>query len=186
MHVQAVAQVRIGQAGLAPALVRQGDHKRHRGIAESDGRGAGNCAGHVGHAVVHDPVYVIDGVGVGRGARGFKATALVDCDVHDGRTRLHGGQLCARYQLGGRSAGHENRTDNHVGLCDQFGGVPGGCVARAEHRAEGIIKIPHPVKRHVQHGHICAHTGRDAGRVGAHNAATDHGYLCRAHAGYAA
>ena len=144
MHVQTGQQVRIIAAGLLPALVGQRQHKGQGRIAQRQRRGAGNRARHVGHAIMHDPVHLIDRVLMRRGARGFKAPALIDGHIHQNRTRLHRGQLRPADQFRGRSPGDQHRTDHHIGVADQIGRVSGAGIDRLELPPEDIVQIAQP------------------------------------------
>ena len=93
VHVETGQQMRIVGTGLLPALVRQCQHERHRRIAQRDGRRAGNRARHVGHAVMHDAVHLVDRVLMCGGLRGLETPALVDGHVHEHRTLFHGRQM---------------------------------------------------------------------------------------------
>lgn len=67
MRVQTVHQVRIYLACALPALIGDVEHMGQRGIAQCNGRRTRNSARHVGHAVVHDAIHLVDGIVVGRG-----------------------------------------------------------------------------------------------------------------------
>ena len=63
---------------LAPTLVGQRECERQSYVVERKGRGAGDRARHVGHAIVNDAVLDVSGIRVRRRARRLSATALID------------------------------------------------------------------------------------------------------------
>ena len=177
MGVQPSGQMRIIGTGFVPALVGQRDHEGHGCIAQGQGRAARHGAGHVGHAIMHDPVDLVDRVLVGRGARCFETTALIDGDIDDHRAGLHRGQLCAADQLGCGRAGDQHGTDHHIGPRDQLGrGIRAG-IARLEHPAIDIIEIAQPGQRAIKHRDIRTHARGDARGLCADDPAADHHHI---------
>ena len=186
MDVQPGEQMRVLGAGAAPSFVGERQHERHRCVAERDGRCPRDSTGHVRDAVVHDSVDFVDRVFMRRCLGGFKATALVDCDVHQRGPRLHHGEIRFADQFRRSRARNEDGTDNHVSGRDHLGNVGPAGVTGPKAGAEYIVKIAHARKRSVEHGHVSAHSRGDPRGMRADNTAADDHDLCRTDTGDAA
>ena len=171
---------------LVPALVRQRLHEGQRRIGQGEGGGAGDRAGHVGHAVMHHAVLYIGRLRMRGGPAAFEAAALVDGDVHQDGARPHAADHLAGDQLGGRRAGDQHRADDQVGVqhlaLDGFGGGEQGGGARAELQVEFL----QPRQGAVDDHHAGLQPDRHARRVGAGYAAAQHHHAAGRHAGHAA
>ena len=146
--VDAAGQSLVVLASLLPALVGQVDHVRHGGVGQSEGRGTGHGAGHVAHGVA-DHFAAVDGVLEGRlvviGSAvlggGFDAAALVDGDVNDGGTGLHGLHHGFGDQFRGQSAGDEDGTHEEVGVLGGGGDVEGVGGQGLDAAAEEVVDL---------------------------------------------
>ncbi len=186
MDIQPGHQVRIVLAGLFPALVGEGQQEGQRGVAKCQGRGARDGARHVGDAVVHDAIDIINRVLVRGGFRGLEAAALIDGDVDKDRTGLHRLELGAGDQFRGCGPRDQDCADHHVGVGDKVGGVASGRIDRLEVASEDIVEIAQARQRAVEDGHVRAHACGNLGSMGADHAAADDDDLAGGHAGHAA
>ncbi len=146
---------------------------REGGIGEGQRGGVGHGGGHICDAVVDDAVELVGGIAVGGRARGFNAAALVNGDVDDDGTFLHGGDHVAGDDFGRCRAGNENAADDEVGLADCAGYVVGVGGEGVEATAEDIVELAEAVEAEVDEGDLGAHAESDFGGVGADDAATD-------------
>ena len=179
------------QAGVAPdrlgdAVVGERDRVGQGRVGEGVGRGDRDRAGHVGDAVVGDPVDLEGRVAVGGRARGLEAAALVDRDVDQHRAGLHQRQLLAPHHVGRAGAVDEHGADHQVGprqhlLDRQRGRVDGRAAA-----AEGDVELAQAVDRAVEDEDVGLHPDRDEGGVHADHAAADHHHVGGGDAGHAA
>ncbi len=112
MDVQPFQKVRIIGAGLFPTLIGQRQHEGHRRVAQSDGRGPGDRAGHVGHAIVHDAVNFVNWILMGGRLRRLETATLVNRHVYQRRARFHRGEIGAFHQLGRSGAGDQHGADH--------------------------------------------------------------------------
>jgi hypothetical protein len=111
---------------------------------------------------------------------------LVDRDIDQNRTGLHGGQHGAAYELRRRGARNEHRANDRIGARNFFGdGVARG-IARHHAAFEHVVKLAETRERTIQHGDLRADACRDHGCVCANNTATDHHDLARRNARHAA
>src|SRR4051794_19340595 len=78
------------------------------GVRQTEGRGVRKGCGHVRDAVMEYTVGVVSWIGVGGRMRGFEASALIDCDVHDDSAGLHQPDHVATDQTGSRGSGNQN------------------------------------------------------------------------------
>ena len=186
VDVQPRQQVLVIGAGLAPALVGQRQHEGHGGNAQRQGRGARHRAGHVGDAIVHHAVNLVDRVLVGGGVAGLETAALINRHIDQRRAGFQQFQLRLGDQLGGSRTGDQHRADDQVGLFGKINGGGGIGVAVLEGVAEHIVKVAQAGDRAVEHRHIRAHPGGHLGGMGADHATAQHQHPGRGHAGHPA
>ena len=117
------------------------------------------------------------------GAAGLDAATLVDGDVHDDRAGLHGGEHRLVDELGGPSAGDEDRADDEVGPLHHALDVARVGVEGLDLAAEDVLEVGHPRVVDVEDGHVGAHADGDGGRVGADDAAAEDGHAAATGAG---
>ena len=91
--IDPLTQPRISAGGGFVPVVRDLQRVRQRGIAQGDRARAADGAGHVGDAVVHHALYHVRRIAVRRRLGRLEASALVDADVYDYRTRFHQAEL---------------------------------------------------------------------------------------------
>ena len=107
-------QARVAARRLGDPEVGEREHVGKRRVGQRVGRGDRHRAGHVGDAVVDDPVDLVGRVAVGGRPRGLEAAALVDRDVDEHRVRLHQRELRAADHVRGAGAVHEHGADHEV------------------------------------------------------------------------
>ena len=117
---------------------------------------------------------------------GLETAALIDGDVDQHRSGLHGLDHGAGDELGRRGAGDEHCADDEVGVANQlFDGVRRrvhGLQLAGEHRGQ----LAQSLDRTVHHGHVGAQTDGHFGRMGAGYAAAQNHDFGGRYAGYAA
>ena len=119
------------------------------------------------------------------GLGGFKATALINGDIHQSCPRLEFAELRAADQLGRCGTGYQYRPDDHIRFAGQFDRVADRSIGRFEHAAKNIVKITQAGKRPVKHCHIGTHAGGNSRGVCPDNAAPDDRDPRRANPGHA-
>ena len=181
MDVQPGQQMRVIGAGLFPALVRQRQQEGQGRSAQGLGRGPRPRAGHVGHAVMHHPVHLVDRVLMRGGPAGLETAALVDRHVDQHRARLHLLQLRPTDQLGGRGTRNQHRADHHVGGPHQLGQSARAGILRHQLAVEDVVQIGKARDRTVKHRHPRPHPDRDPRRGRADHAAADDHHIRRSH-----
>ncbi len=184
--VQTVREVRVGLHRGFRAQLRQLHHEGQGGVVEREGRGAGDRAGHVRHAIMDHAVHLEHRVLVRGGMRRLEAAALVDRDVDQHRTALHRLEHFACDQLRRRCAGTQHRADDEVGVLHRRGDRRLGGIGGLDLAAEEHVELGKPRVRDVIDRHIRAHADRHLRCVDARNAAAEDRDSRRRHAGHAA
>lgn len=118
---------------------------------------------HVAHGVA-DHFAAVDGILEGRlvviGSAvlggGFDAAALVDGDVNDGGTGLHGLHHGFGDQFRGQSAGDEDGTHEEVGVLGGGGDVEGVGGQGLDAAAEEVVDLAQAEEVAVKDGHASA------------------------------
>lgn len=185
LDADAGQETRLALAGAGEALVGNQLHKRIGHVGQGLGGGAGVGPGHVGDAVVNHAFFDVGGLVVGGGAGGFRATALVDGDIHKDAPRAHPFEHRPVNQLGSFGAGNENGPDEKIDIREKLiemslvgeEGVGG---------VHGDIEKTHPFQIHLQDGDIRAQAGGHPGGVDAGSAAADDDDASGEHAGHSA
>ena len=178
--------MRVVQQRAFGALVGEGQGEREGGVAERVGGGARHAAGHVGDAVMHHAAGHISRLGMRGRARGFKAAALVNGDIHGDRAGLHRLHHFFADQFRRLGARNQHAADDQVGLqhmlFNRFFGGEHGVGAAPELRPvalqRGQVVIYDP--------HIGAHADRDVRGVRADHAGAENHDFRRIHPGHAA
>ncbi len=95
----------------------------------------------------------------------LEATALVDRDVDEHRTRTHRGDQVVGDELGSLGAGHQDRADHQVGLADGLLDRERARRDRRDHAGEPGVDLAQLGDVEVEDLHVGAHAARDLGSV---------------------
>ena len=128
---------------------------------------------HIGDAIMHDATQHIGRITVSGGTSGLNAAALIDGDVNDDGTFLHGGNHRFGDNLGCGSARDQHAADEKVRLASSMADVVGVGSESVDAAVEDIVQFAQAVQVHVDDGDFRAHAERDFGGVDANNAAAD-------------
>ena len=120
-----LASAGFSRSAAASALPGELDDVGQGGVGERERGRARHEGGHVGHAVVHDAVDQVDGVGERRRVHRLDAAALVHRDVDDHRALLHRLHRRLRDQDRRARAGDQDGADQEVGALGEAGDVEG-------------------------------------------------------------
>ena len=186
MDIQPGQQMLVVDQRLAPALVRQRQRERQRGIAQRLGGGARHGPRHVGDAVMHHAFLDIGRVGMAGRPAGLQAAALVDGDIHHHRALPHLLHHRPRHQLRRRGTRHQHRADHQVGLDHRRLDRRRGRIQRLNLAAEHDIQLLQPRQRAVEDRHMRPQPHRHHRRMRARNAAADDHHAPRRHPWHAA
>ena len=156
------------------------------GVGEGECAGVGDGGGHVGDAVVDYAVDLVRGIGVGGGAGGFDAAALIDRDVYDDSAFFHFGDHAGGDDFGGGGTGDEDAANDEVGLADGAGDIVGVGGEGVDAAGEDVVELAEAVEVQVDQGDAGTHAEGDFSGVGPDDAAADDAYGAGRGAGYAA
>src|SRR5262249_37765030 len=132
------------------------EHVGEGGVGERKGGGARDQRWHVGHAVVHDAGDDVGRIEQGGGTDRLHAAALIDRDVDDDRTLLHGRHHFLGDQDGGPGAGDQHGADEHVGAAQHLTDVEAVGYQRDDATVKEVVDRAQPVDVDVQDGDVGA------------------------------
>src|SRR5690349_13750889 len=119
MNVESGGKTSVSFQSRLPAQIRESAHVGQRRVGQCESRSTRNGTGHVRNTVMYDTVHNECWIGVGRRSAGLEAAALVDGDINQNRTTLHGGEHSACYELRGRGSCNEHSTDYEIRFAHQ-------------------------------------------------------------------
>ena len=117
---------------------------------------------------------------------GFDAAALVDGDVNDGGTGLHGLHHGFGDQFRGQSAGDEDGTHEEVGVLGGGGDVEGVGGQGLDAAAEEVVDLAQAEEVAVKDGHASAHAHGNLGGGKTHGTGAEDNDVSGLHASGAA
>ena len=172
-HVDALGEAGVILGGFLVGLIGDLEGIGECGVAEGDGAGSADGAGHVGDAVVEDAFDDIGGVFVGGGTAGFEAAALVDGNVDDDGAVFHIGQVLSGDEAWGFGAGDEYGADDEVGQAQLFADGVGVGVDGVDIGGHNVVEVSEAVEVDVHDDDVGAESCGDFGGVGADNAGAE-------------
>ncbi len=141
---------------------------------------------HVRNAVMDDAVDDVGRVVMRRRMRGLEAATLIDRDIDQNRGGFELGKLRARDKLRCARAGHQDCTDDDIGIADHPIDVGGGRVECLDPPRKDIIKFAQARQGAVDNGDLGAKTRCHTCRLGPDYSPAKNNHAGRRHAGNAA
>ncbi len=128
---------------------------------------------------MHDALFDIDRIVMGRRSRTLETAALVDGHIDEHGARFHRREARPRDQLGRRCPGHKDSPHHEIGPCHAFGRGRPARHPRLDAAGKERIELPKPRCRQVEHGNPGAHSGGDPRGVRTDHPAAEHRHLAR-------
>src|SRR5262245_725605 len=176
------SQAGVAAGRLGDSVVRDGQNVGKRCVGQCVGRCDRHRAGHVGDAVVSDPVDLEDGIAVRGRMRGLEAATLIDRDVHQHSIALHQLELVATDDERRLRSVDQDRPDHQVGARQHLLDRKGRREDGRRTPAEGDVELAQLVDRDVEDEDVGLHPDCDERRVHPDGPSADDHHVRRRHA----